>query len=641
MLWLVDTLMVRFREQLRAGELDRLDDTWLELVESDVATEELLKVAEGVARHGSGPRAAVLLSVLAESLAERNRHAERLTVLRRLAELTPGDRRLAREMADAFRRMHGSATDLEQLFARSGLTSGADLSEALPKLDRYLAFLPGARVYEAERGPGRVKKLDLLLDKVTVDFDRGAELTWDIAIAARQVRPSAPGGFLARMAQDPESLARLAAKEAGELVAMYLRDVGEPVSVRQLQEGLGPVVPAAEWEGFWTRARSELGKNRHVVVKAGAVRLYQWVDEPTAGTEPVETVRRVRREVSRREVAAVSESDVEVAYAQLSGVTERREFLDVVRAVRPGDWDRVYVRLFSVGRDSRARMVIEQSLREERPGLWDALLDGLLTGYRRSPEPFVWLAEQAERLGRQSPKAVFARVVDLLDSSEYRSLWNRLQKLVAADDYRLVRQAVAVMDKAEAERLLTRIPRLRPLEGYRADEMVQVVVGRFPELDETMAENVIYTSRAGLEKARAELRRLTNEEIPKSAEEIARARAHGDLSENYEYKAAKEKQARLMQRASRLRDEVARARVVVGTDVDVSEVSVGCRVTLANESGGRQVYVLLGPWDTDTDQGIISYQSPFAGLLMGKKVGELVEVEGRPHTIVTIESAVA
>ncbi|MEO0078887.1 MAG: GreA/GreB family elongation factor, partial [candidate division WOR-3 bacterium] len=114
----------------------------------------------------------------------------------------------------------------------------------------------------------------------------------------------------------------------------------------------------------------------------------------------------------------------------------------------------------------------------------------------------------------------------------------------------------------------------------------------------------------------------------------------GDLSDNYEYKAAKEKQARLMQKAHRLRDEVARARVIAAGEIDTSEVTIGCRVTLADETGQHQVYTLLGPWDTDTDQGVISYQSPFAGRLMGKKVGDSIDVDGHNHTVVAIESAV-
>ncbi len=639
MLWPVNALLARFRQQLRSGQLDEIEDTWLELLGSDVTTSELLTVAENAARQGFGPKAAVLLAVLAESLEERGRHEERLTVLRRLAEHTPGERRLARELADAFRQVHGSAPELEQLLSHSGLTSGAQLSEALPKLDRYLAFLPGARVYEPERGPGRVKKLDLLLDKVTVDFDCGAELTWDIVAAARQVRPSAPDGFLARMARDPESLVKLAREQAGTLAAMYLRDVGEPVSLRQLQQGLSPVVRAEEWDGFWSKARRDLSRNPHVLMKPGAVRLYQWVDEPITGSRPAETVRRVRHELSPEDITAIAESEIEPAYARLTGFAERRRFLELLHTTRPDDWDRLYVRLFNVGRDSRARLVIEQTLRQERPALWQSLLDGLLTGYRRNPESFLWFAEQAERLGYENPKALLTRVLDLLDSSDSRPLWNRLRNLIAADDHRLIRQAVAAMDRTEAERLLARLPRLRPLEGYRADEMIQVVVSRFPELDDALAENVIYTTEQGLEKAKAEMRHIAEEEIPRSAEEIARARAHGDLSENYEYKAAKEKQARLMQKASRLRDELARARVIVAADIDTSEVTIGCRVTLADETGQRHIYTLLGPWDTDTEHGIISYQSPFAGRLMGKKVGDPIEVEGRPHTVAAIESA--
>jgi transcription elongation factor GreA len=268
------------------------------------------------------------------------------------------------------------------------------------------------------------------------------------------------------------------------------------------------------------------------------------------------------------------------------------------------------------------------------------MVDGMVTGYRQNPEPFLWYVEQAERLGNSSPKGIVARVLDLLESDEHRSYWTRLRSTLSADDYQLARRAVEAMDETEAGRFVSRLPRIRPLEGYRCDELVQMVTAKFPALDDSLTENVIYTTEQGLAKARAELHQVTAVDIPRSAEEIARARAHGDLSENYEYKAAKEKQARLMQKASRLRDEVARARVISAADIDTSEVSIGCRVSLVDGAGQSHVFVLLGPWDTDPEHGIISYQSPFAGLLMGKKAGDSVELEGRSHTIASIESAV-
>ena len=139
----------------------------------------------------------------------------------------------------------------------------------------------------------------------------------------------------------------------------------------------------------------------------------------------------------------------------------------------------------------------------------------------------------------------------------------------------------------------------------------------------------------------AELRRLMEVELPASADEIARARSHGDLSENYEYKAAKEKQARLMSRINRLRADLAHARPIVPTEVDLAHISVGCRVELIDATGTKLVYSLLGPWDSNPEQGVISYQSPLAQSLIGRKQGDTVEMDGRVFTITAIGPGVS
>ncbi len=92
-----------------------------------------------------------------------------------------------------------------------------------------------------------------------------------------------------------------------------------------------------------------------------------------------------------------------------------------------------------------------------------------------------------------------------------------------------------------------------------------------------------------------------------------------------------------MTKVKRLRDEIARARPVGASDVDTSEVSIGCRVRLDNGAGNVMEYSILGPWDADPDHGVISYLSPFAQLLLGRKLGDGIEMDGQPFRITAIE----
>lgn len=633
----MDELARKFRSQLGRKQHEELESTWLELIETDASLDKLLELAGLAAKHASKSQAAVLLSVLAEDLKGKRRTKDQLRVLREQAELTPDDSALVLELVAGLKKVYADVTDFEQLLHKSGLGYGQEVKDALPKLDRYLSFLPGRRVFEVERGPGKVKKLDLLLDKVTVDFDMGAELTWDIGPAARLLRVGARDGYFDRLQRDRQSMLALATSEPGSVVALYLRDIGQPATVRDLQAGLSRLVGADDWDGFWNRARKELSRNPHVVARTGPSRVYQWVEEPVRIAEPQEAGGKLKYEFTEEELARMKDAEIEAAYLKLTSFAERKRFLERLPAAKPSGWDRLFARLFSRGKDSRARALMERELSGQRPESWQAFLDSVLTGYRQNPEAFLWLMEHAARLAAATPKGLASRALDLLESDAHRPYWIRLRDFLVDNDYRLVRAALEAMNEGEAGRMMLRVRRIRSLEGYRADEIVQHIAARFPSLGGDQEENVIYTSVQGLEKARQELRRLTNEEIPRSADEIARARAHGDLSENYEYKAAKEKQQRLMHKAARLRDEVARARTIAAADVDTSEVSIGCQVRLEDADGQAIEYWIRGPWDADTDHGIISYQSPFAGALLGKKPGESVEVDGRPFKIASIE----
>jgi len=635
----MEELTRKFRTQFWQKQYDEMETTWLELVEADVPYEQLLELVDLTERQVPRQTMALMLQLLADSLGEQKRYADEFAALRRQAAVAADDANLARSIATCVKRLYVHVPDIEQLLHKSGLGYGQSLKESLPKLDRYLAFLPGTRVLDVDRGPGRVKKLDLLLDKITVDFDRGAELVWDLGAAQRILRVCRPDGYYALLDNDRQKLLDLAASRPGQVVAFLLRDTGRGMSVRELQEGLAQVVGSEAWDSFWTRARRELARNPHIVTRTVPARTFQWEEIPavTPETTPSKAAKRLRQEVDANDLTSMDRAGVLEAYSKLATFPERRRFLEALRGARPDDWHDLSAAIFSSGMDGRARGVIEKELAARHPQQWQALLDETLTGYRQNPEAFLWLVGHFERLGVGEPKGIVTRILDLLESAGYKPYWSKFRAALIDADYRLVQSALVQMEESEAERLLGRVGRARILDGYIADEINQLVATRFPSLSKATDDNVVYTTARGLEKAKNELRQISEKEIPKVADEIARARAHGDLSENYEYKAAKEKQGRLMVKAKRLREEIARARVVGPADVDTSEVSVGSRVRLDNGAGNVMEYSILGPWDADPDHGVISYLSPFAQILIGRKVGDSVEMDGQPFRITAIE----
>jgi transcription elongation factor GreA len=130
----------------------------------------------------------------------------------------------------------------------------------------------------------------------------------------------------------------------------------------------------------------------------------------------------------------------------------------------------------------------------------------------------------------------------------------------------------------------------------------------------------------GLEALKEELHRLENEGRQQMARRISAAREHGDLKENAEYHAAKEDQAHLETRISRLAERLRNARVVE-TPADAEVVHFGSTVHVVDEQSGRaQTFTLVGPTEADLKNGRLSAESPMAQALMGAAPGDVVEV---------------
>ncbi|WP_425594516.1 transcription elongation factor GreA [Qipengyuania huizhouensis] len=129
----------------------------------------------------------------------------------------------------------------------------------------------------------------------------------------------------------------------------------------------------------------------------------------------------------------------------------------------------------------------------------------------------------------------------------------------------------------------------------------------------------------GYEKLTADLKALRAER-PKIVDAIEEARAHGDLSENAEYHAAKERQGQVEAMIGDLEDKISRAQIIDPTTLSGDKVVFGATVTLLDENDKPVKYQIVGQTEADAGKGRISYTSPIARALIGKQVEEEVEV---------------
>ncbi len=138
----------------------------------------------------------------------------------------------------------------------------------------------------------------------------------------------------------------------------------------------------------------------------------------------------------------------------------------------------------------------------------------------------------------------------------------------------------------------------------------------------------------GHQKLKEELDRLLKVERPKNIKDIAEARAHGDLSENAEYHAAREKQSFLQGRIEEIQAQLARADIIDTSKINQSKIGFGAKVKVKDIDADEEYeFILVGPNEADVKSGKISISSPVGRALIGKEPGDLAVVKAPARTI--------
>ncbi|HVP13770.1 MAG TPA: GreA/GreB family elongation factor [Phycisphaerae bacterium] len=222
---------------------------------------------------------------------------------------------------------------------------------------------------------------------------------------------------------------------------------------------------------------------------------------------------------------------------------------------------------------------------------------------------------------------------------------------LAVKNYERFRQCLQGLDLAMAQTVRRQIERADGLGPRVQEDMGTIMYEEYPQLylkpkvQMWEDEGTLYFTQAGYDAKQAEIDHLVNVKMHENAKAIGEAAAHGDLSENAEYKFALEERDLLRARLAKLNQEISLARVLEPNDVPEDHVSIGQRITLTPTAGGEAVVMtILGPNDGDIAKRVYSYLTPVAKQILGKRIGDVatLSLEGRDgeYRVERIERAI-
>ena len=320
----------------------------------------------------------------------------------------------------------------------------------------------------------------------------------------------------------------------------------------------------------------------------------------------------------------------------------KEEFLKNIRLFIPG-WVDIYVQLFP---RYPLNSIIYYLQKEGHQNKLKSLAINCFDNYRDYRESLVWLfkncsGEEWFKDANIPYEKQLISLIHVLDIS-FRGIENRretlenrkLNKQVHTILFKegVINNFIDISDTETITRIFTFVNDIKELDAGDKNDLRNKILKKYPDFkffgadENKLADLGLIVTAEKLIENRKKLDHILDIDMHANSNEIAAAMLHGDFKENAEYKAALEKQMHLNAQASRLKEEIERAQVFDPSSVNTLKVSFGTHVILLNKnSGEKEEYTILGPWETDPKKQIISYLSPLGRTIFNKRVGEEVE----------------
>ncbi|MGQ9816979.1 MAG: transcription elongation factor GreA [bacterium] len=668
-----------------------LENLWLEALESnDIPLKELLAIADRLKEIKEVNRGLMLLEILASHLENQKRIEEAIMVYKYMPYFTDNDQLIRNALKNLYKKIYPDNDRIEKYISLCGIEKGENIFKSIERLEEFLKFDIGRVFYFERFGIGEVIAMNPDKRELVLSFEKQKDYHVKFDVAHGLLLPLSEGHFLYKKYKNIEELRKLLREQPITLIKYLLKSFDKPLTSSEIKMHLKGIIENTELDKFWEKARKQLEKDKELKVEnIKGQKVYQLIEgidkkeyyfdqfrkadidkkyalaeqclrtSPeiaqtmlteliNAGNETFKTNPALALDIyylsqdNKKDGLVYTPEDIlknnsyEEILQNLKSVDHKLRLLKMVKKRESDNWQKIYEKIFFTIDDARLMDEIEKQLLVSGFDL-KQIYHTIFIMPKKFPAQFQWLLKkvsQGNLLEFVTP-AYLPRLIESIDSIKGLKQYflkaitmERFDDLIERANYQ---EVLAIRDM---------LSKCTFLNAYEKNNFINIIDFHFPDLKENK-EDVIYTTYEALLKRKEELEHLLKVEIPKNQEEISRAREYGDLSENFEYKAAKERQDQLYQKVRTIEAELQKAKIIDFNNLDTSKVSVGTKVTLKGIQDNRIFdYTILGRWESDLKKNIISNESPMAkNFLLNKKIGDKIEIEGKTYEIINIEPA--
>jgi transcription elongation factor GreA-like protein/transcription elongation GreA/GreB family factor len=344
-------------------------------------------------------------------------------------------------------------------------------------------------------------------------------------------------------------------------------------------------------------------------------------------------------------------SSTDALLNDISIVAFKKRFLVEVKACRE-DWTQIFHDLLlKVDQNPLRDYVLDELLEAGKEKQVTEKLHQLLEHPSHYPQALLWYFKKvmsktkipmSNQEGKNRFLEAFFILLSILDKSgpANRDLTKKMLAFITSGRYAIIRKIFQGADIEHVQEFLLLATKCLSFTSHDIKIFHSLAEVVHPSLEKLRKkyegneqEEVIWTTEEGLNKIKSRIEEIATVETVQNAKEIEIARAHGDLRENSEFKFALEKRDRLQGELKFLSEQLNKARIILKEDVSLDKVGVGVIVDCEDDKGKKISYTLLGPWDANTDENILSFQSKLAQDMKGLKVGDTFKIQNKQYKI--------
>ncbi|UCG29612.1 MAG: GreA/GreB family elongation factor [candidate division WOR-3 bacterium] len=678
-------------ELVSRRDFHKLEDLWTDMItDTSIGTNQYISIAEAVRKTGDPGRADLLLEILSEYYETQEQYDRMIEIQKHMLRFNRENPQIRKKIIEIYRTKHKTSLHIEDYLECSGLTKDEPIMKALQKFEEYLQYDIGKHFFFERYGMGEVVAVIPAKKEIVVDFEKKKKHFLTIDIAKGLLTPITQSHFLLSKRENIQELKSMAREQPAEVVLMMLRSFREPMTASTIKGYLDGIVEKSQLNKFWERTRKILEKHDNIRVAGKTSKTYSYVASVTDKEQQVmESFQKAKlhdkyrhaEECARKmptlfktlvpQLTQIGKQcqkdhpgialeillmftdhnvDADLGYSiddllhahepadileETTNPQYRARFIAYQKAKDHDKWPETGANILFAANDFTVMDVVFDHMNDS-PAKMEDFYHRILAMPKEYPKQFHWMLKKIES-GIMNEYLRPNLIPRFIDSLNYvKGIKATMKKILTLNNFDSV---VARANETEAQRIRDSLKSSPMFSEHEKSGYMRILEHYFPAMVEEQTD-IIYSTEAALNRKKKELKHILTIEIPANKKEIGRAREFGDLSENFEYKAAKEKQDQLYAKVKTIESELQRVRVIDPAKSTTDSVSVGTVVTLQNTGDDSVVaYTIMGRWDTDLPKKILSNEAPLAQSMLGRKINDTVSIEGTEYRITEISKA--